>query len=44
MKFPNDSEVLTVQADTEDNKCAFISVQNNSVSIFETVVDSSIWI
>lgn len=31
VKFPDDDDVLTVQAWTEDFKCAFISIQNNSV-------------
>lgn len=32
MKFPDDVNVLTVQAWTEDFKCAFISIQNNTVN------------
>ncbi len=31
VRFPNDSDVLTVQAWTDDFKCAYISIQNKSV-------------
>ncbi len=32
VRFPNDSDVLTVQAKANNSKCVFISIQNNTVS------------
>lgn len=33
MKFPNDTDMITVQADTKNFKCAYISIQNNTVCL-----------
>ncbi|XP_064393018.1 SID1 transmembrane family member 1-like [Halichondria panicea] len=33
VRFPNDSDVLTVQAWTDDFKCAYISIQNKSCPV-----------